>query len=158
MAKKNIPPLIIEELQDRANHLYLTLIEYKKEKYLTIIDNIQGSEITAFVLDYAEAEEVDVNWLLSVANLWYYKSSNRYPLSFEMARIGAKNKVTPIMKTFNLDYVSRIIGKIFLYDTDAKPRVKRKRVAVIPTSVEIKLKKSNVMVNSGDFVNIEAKP
>lgn len=142
MSKKNVPPLILEELQDKANYLYLTLIEYKKERYLAVIDNIRGSDISAFVLDYADAENIDMKWFLSIANIWYYKSSDKYPLSFEFAKIGVKNKVTPIMRTFNLDYVSRMIGKIFVYDIDAKPKIKRKRVSVIPSSVEIKLKKN----------------
>ncbi len=103
MAKKNVPPLVLEELQDRANMLYLTLLEYKKEKYLTIIDNVQGSVITAFVLDQADAENIDVSWMLGIANIWYYKSSDKYPLSYEFARLGTKNKVAPIIKTFNLD-------------------------------------------------------
>lgn len=144
MTKKNSPPLILEELQDQTNHLYLTLIEYKKEKYLTIVDNISGSDISAFVLDYAEAEDIDTAWLLSIATVWYYKNSDRYPFSFELAKLGVKNKVSPIMRVFNLDYVSRLIGKIFVYDLDAKPKVKRKRATVVPTTVEITLKKTVV--------------
>jgi hypothetical protein len=138
MAKKSVPPLVLEEVQDRANYLYLTLIEYKKERYLTIVDNISGSDISVFVLDYAKAENVDMNWLLSVANIWYYKSSEKYPLSFEFAKLGAKNKITPIMRI------------------DAKPKIKRKRVNVIPSSVEIKLKKNPIIIKSGqdvDYVN-----
>jgi len=142
VSKKNIPPLILEELQDKANYLYLTLLEHKKERYLAIIDNIRGTDISAYVIDYAEAEGVDVTWFLSVANIWYYKSSDKYPLSFEFAKLGVKDKVEPLLRTFNLDYVSRMIGKLFVYDIDAKPRIKRKRVSVIPSSVEIKLKKN----------------
>lgn len=155
MSKKNVPPLILEELQDKANFLYLTLLEYKKERYLTIIDNIRGSDISAFVLDYSGAENIDMNWLLSVANIWYYKSSDKYPLSFEFAKLGVKNKVAPILRTFNLDYVSRMIGKIFVYDIDAKPKIKRKRVQIIPSSVEIKLKKNSTLttVPSGQDVD-----
>ena len=153
MAKKKVPPLVLEEVQDQANYLYLTLVEYKKERYLTIIDNIRGSDITAFVLDYANAEGIDMNWILSIANIWYYKSSDKYPLSFEFAKLGVKTKVTPIMRTFNLDFVSRMIGKIFVYDIDAKPKVKRKRVSVIPSSVEIKLKKNATVVKSGQDVD-----
>jgi hypothetical protein len=157
MSKKNAPPLVLEELQDRANHLYLTLIEYKKEKYVTIIDNISGSDISAFVLDYAEAENLDVAWLLSIANIWYYKSSDKYPLSFEFAKLGAKNSITPILRTFNIDHVSRMIGKIFVYDIDSKPKIKRKRVNLIPSSVEIKLKKQKeiIVVQSGADINYE---
>lgn len=151
MSKKNAPPLVLEEIQDRANYLYLTLIEYKKEKYLTIIDNISGSDISAFVLDVAAAEDVDLAWFLSIANIWYYKSSEKYPLSFEFAKLGVKNSVTPILRTFNIDYVSRMIGKIFVYDIDSKPKIKRKRVNLIPSSVEIKLKKNKeaTVIRSG---------
>lgn len=155
MSKKNAPPLVLEEIQDRANHLYLTLIEYKKEKYLTIIDNISGSDISAFVLDVAAAEDVDLAWFLSIANIWYYKSSEKYPLSFEFAKLGVKNKITPILRTFNIDYVSRMIGKIFVYDIDSKPRIKRKRVNLIPSSVEIKLKKNKeaTVIRSGTDID-----
>lgn len=157
MSKKNAPPLVLEELQDRSNYLYLTLIEYKKEKYLTIIDNISGSDITAYVLDYADAESIDLAWLLSIANIWYYKSSEKYPLSFEFAKLGVKNNVTPILRTFNLDYVSRMIGKIFVYDIDSKPKIKRKRVNLIPSTVEIKLKKNKEVsvLRSGDDVDFQ---
>jgi len=147
VSKKNAPPLILEELQDKANYLYLTLIEYKKERYLTIIDNIRGSDISAYVLDYVDAEDIDMAWLLSVANIWYYKSSEKYPLSFEFAKLGVKDKVEPILRTFNIDYVSRMIGKIFVYDIDAKPKIKRKRVNIIPSTVEIKLKKTTKVDN-----------
>lgn len=155
MSKKNAPPLILEEIQGRANYLYLTLIEYKKEKYLTIIDNISGNDISAFVLDYAEAENIDVAWFLSVANIWYYKSSEKYPLSFEFAKLGVKNKVAPVLRTFNIDHVSRMIGKIFVYDIDSKPKVKRKRVNLIPSSVEIKLKKNKeaTVIHSGGDID-----
>jgi hypothetical protein len=154
MSKKKAPPLILEELQDQSNMIYLTLIEYKKEKYLTIIDNISGSEISAFVLDYAAAEGIDTKLIMSIANIWYYKSSEKYPLSFEFAKLGVKNTMAPILRTFSLDYVSRMIGKIFVYDIDAKPKIKRKRVNLIPSSIEIKLKKNSkatIFVSGSDI-------
>lgn len=158
MPKKNVPPLVLEEVQASANYLYLTMIEYKKERYLVIIDNIQGSDVNAFVLDHAAAEGIDVKTILSISNLWYYRSSERYPLSFEFARLGIKDQVAPILRTFNLDHVTRMIGKIFVYDIDAKPKVKRKRANLIPSSVEIKLKKAQkpeaVKFMSGDTVDL----
>jgi hypothetical protein len=155
MTKKIIPPLVLEELQNKDNYLYLTLLEYKKEKYLTIIDNIRGSDISAFVLDYAEAEGLDIQWFLSVANIWYYKSSEKYPLSFEFAKLQVKNKVIPILRTFNTDYISRIIGKIFVYDVDTKPKIKRKRVNIIPSTVEIKFKKNIMLITSGQNIILD---
>lgn len=141
MAKKNTPPLIIEQIQDATNMLYLSLVEYKKKDYLVIIDNIKGNEITAFVLDQAEAESVDMTWFLSVSTRWYYQSSERYPLSFEFNKLGRSDAVAPILKTFKMDYISRLMGKLFFYDMDRKPKVRRKKVQAIPSGIEIKLRR-----------------
>lgn len=143
MAKKNSPPLIIEVVQNQSNMLYLSLIEYKKQTYLAIIDNIKGSEMTAFVLDQAEAEKVDVEWLLSVATRWYYQSSERYPLSFEFNKLNHSRTISPLLKTFKMDYVSRLVGRVFYYDMDRKPRIRRKKVQLIPSGVEIKLRRAD---------------
>lgn len=141
MAKKNAPPLIIEHFQNRSNMMFLALIEYKKTTYLTVIDNIRGNEISAFVLDTAEAEDLDISWFVTVATRWYYESSEKYPLSFEFARLGQADAFTSILKTFKIDYVSRLVGKIFHFDLDRKPKIKRKKVQLIPSGVEIKFKK-----------------
>lgn len=154
MAKKQAPPLILEEVQDQSNLLFLCLIEFKKEKYLTLIDNIKDDEISAYVLDHAEAEGLDVQALLSVATHWYYRSSEKYPISFELAKLGLSDKTSKILRTFSIDYVSRMIGKIFVYELDSKPKVRRKRVNVIPSYIEIKLKKNaGFSVKSGDNVD-----
>lgn len=141
VSKKNAPPLIIEDVQERANYMYLSIIEYKRENYLAIVDNVKDNEITAYVLDQAKAENVDVSTILRIATRWYYKSSDNYPISFEFAKLGIGQNLSAILKTFKIDYVSRLIGKSFTYDFDKKPKVKRKRVTMIPSGVEIKFKR-----------------
>lgn len=141
MAKK-IPPLILENLDSNDNHAYLTLIVYKKQKYLVIVDNIVNEEISAFVLDIAETENIDVNWFLSICNLWFYASSEKYPLSFEFAKLGQLDHVKRIIKTFNINSVSRIVGRIFMYNIQNKPKVKRRKIIPVPEYIEIKFKKS----------------
>lgn len=141
MAKK-IPPLILENLDSNENHAYLTLIVYKKQKYLVVVDNIVNEEISAFVLDIAETEDIDVNWFLSICNLWFYGSSEKYPLSFEFAKLGQLDQVKSIIKTFNINSVSRIVGRIFMYNIQNKPKVKRRKIIPVPEYVEIKFKKN----------------
>jgi hypothetical protein len=141
MAKK-IPPLILENLDSDQNHAYLTLIIYKKQKYLVIVDNIVNEEISAFVLDLAEAEGIDIQWFLSVCNLWFYSASEKYPLSFEFAKTGQLNTVKKIIRTFNINSVSRIVGRIFMYNIQNKPKVKRRKIIPVPEYIEIHLKKS----------------
>ena len=61
------PPLIFESLEDTSNYIFLTLIEYKKVKYLTVIENVIDTEIQAYVLDNLSAEGIDHDWFLSIA-------------------------------------------------------------------------------------------
>ena len=134
------PPLVFENLQDQQNLLFLTLIEFKKVKYLTIIENVVDSEIQAYILDSLVPEEIDQEWFMSVATKWFYAASDRYPLSFEFAKQGKGDVVRKVLKTFNINSTSRVIGKLFTYPVNAKPKVKRRKVVPIPETIEIRLK------------------
>jgi hypothetical protein len=138
MAKS--PTLIFESLEDQTNYIFLTLIEYKKIKYLTIIENLINSEIQAYVLDNLAPEGIDSEWFLSVATKWFYSASDRYPLSFEFAKLGKGDVVKKVLKTFNTNSTSRVIGKLFVYPINSKPKIKRRKIIEIPDSIEIKFK------------------
>lgn len=144
MAKKKIPELKVELVKDRGNLLYLALLEYKREVYLCIIDNIAPNEIGAYVLDYAEQESIPISELLSVATLWFYKSSEKHPLSVELAQKGLTEALAPIYKTFDATYVSRIVGNAFSYEGLSSSKVRRRRVIPIPEGVPIRLKQKAV--------------
>lgn len=124
------PPLVFEQLEDVQNLQFLTLIEYKRVKYLTIIENVVDDEIQAYVLDQLAAEGIEQEWFLSVATIWFYGASDRYPLSFEFAKLH-QSQVMKVLKTFNLNSTSRVIGKLFTYPINAKPKVKRRKVNFI---------------------------
>jgi len=136
------PPLTFESLETSSNFLFLTLIEYKKAKYLTVIENVIDDEIQAYVLDQLAAEGVDQEWFLGVATKWFYSASDRYPLSFEFAKLGKGDVVKKVLKTFNFSSTSRVIGKLFNYALNVKPKVKRRKVQPIPESIEIRFKPS----------------
>lgn len=136
------PPLIFENLEDPSNLIFLTLIEYKKVKYLTVVENIVDTEIQAYILDTLAAEGIDQEWFLSVATKWFYSASERYPLSFEFAKLGKGDVVRKALKTFNINSTSRIIGKLFTYNINDKAKVKRRKVVKLPDSIEIKFKQA----------------
>jgi len=136
------PPLVFEFLEDQRNHVYLTLIEHKKIKYLTIVENIVGEEIQAYVLDQLSAEGIDHDWFIAIATRWFYGASDRYPLSFEFAKLGQSDVVKKVLKTFNVQATSRVIGKLFVYPLSAKPRVKRRRAVTVPETVTVTFKKT----------------
>lgn len=136
------PPLIFENLEDPQNLCYITLIEFKKQKYLTIVENVIEDEIQAYILDSLAAEGIDQDWFLSIATKWYYSASDRYPLSFEFAKLGEGDVIKKILKTYNINSISRVIGKLFVYPINTKPKVKRRKVNAIPEAIEIKFRKS----------------
>lgn len=141
MTKKKIPLLKIESINDRGNLLYLALVEYKRENYLCVIDNVSSASLGAYVLDYAEQENVKINSFLSLVTKWFYSGSDTHPLSFEIARQGLTEQLSPIYKLFDTAYVSRIIGHAFMYEELDKTKVKRRRVIPIPEGIPIKLRK-----------------
>lgn len=142
ITKKKIPELKIEAVSGRGNLLYLSLIEYKREQYLCVIDNIKQGEIGAYVIDYAEQEGIDVSSFLSLTTRWFYGRSEAVPLSIELAKRGLTGWLAPIYRTFDITYVSRIIGQPFTYEGVNKTKVRRRRVIPIPEGIEIKFKKT----------------
>jgi hypothetical protein len=142
VAKKKIPELNVEQVNDRANMLFISLLEYRREEYLCIIDNITSAEIGAYVLDYVDQEGIPADQFLSVAIEWFYSKSDKHPLSVEIARRGLTQVIAPIYRTFDTSYVSRIIGQAFTYDSMTKTKVRRRRVNAIPEGIPIRFKKT----------------
>lgn len=124
--------LKIEMLQNENNLLFLTLIEHKKQRYLTVIENIVGNEIQAYVLDNLDAEGIDQDWFMSVATKWFYAASERYPLSFEFTKLGRPDVPQKILKTFSILATGRMIGKPFSYPLGKRAKVKRRKVTLTP--------------------------
>lgn len=146
MAKRKIPSLIVERAEDSGNFFYLAVLEYRRENYLVIVDNITDEEVGAYVLDYAQQEGMDLKDLMSIITQWFYRASYRYPLSFEFSRIGVAQRTNKIYKTFELAHVTRLIGKDYRFDLTSPPKIKRRRVNNVPAGIEIKLKRSSQVV------------
>lgn len=143
MAKKKVPNLIVEFASDSGNMFFLTVLEYRRQNYLAIIDNVSSDEIGAYVLDFAQQERLDLRQLMSVITLWFYRGSGNYPLSFEFSRLGMSPMTNRIYKTFELPHVTRLIGNDFRFDFETPPKVRRRRVSLIPAGAEIHLKRSS---------------
>ena len=152
MAKKKIPELKIELVNGVGNMLYLSLIEYKREEYLCVVDNIRCSEIDAYVLDFADQERINMKNFFQVVTQWFYAKSDIHPLSVEFARHGLTQYVAPIYRTFDATYVSRIVGHGFSYDSMNKSKVRRRRVVPLPEGIEVVLKKTGQKLPPGQTV------
>lgn len=153
MAKRKIPGLIIERAEDQGNYHTLAVLEYRRENYLVVVDNITDDEVGAYVLDYAQQEGMNLRDLMTVIFYWFYRGSHSYPLSFEFSRLGIAERTTRIYKTFELAHVTRLIGKDYKFDLLTPPKVKRRRVNKIPAGIEVKLKRSVQVVQPQQLVD-----
>lgn len=140
MVKRKIPKLVIERAEEQGNLHFLSVIKYHNVEYLVVIDNITDEEIGAFVLDIAQQQGLDLQHLLSVIINWFYGNSFNHPLSFEFSKLGLTAATSKIYRTFELAYVTRLIGKDFQYNFKGG-KVKRRRVNKIPAGIEIHIKK-----------------
>lgn len=143
MAKKIIPKLFVEFASDSGSLFYLSVLEYRTQQFIGIVNNIDDNEVGMYVLDFAEPEKVDVRMLFSAITLWFYKSSASHPLSVEFSRLGLTPMADKIFRTFELAHVTRLVGNGFQYDVSAKPKVRRRRVLSTASSTEIRLKKAS---------------
>lgn len=132
MAKKRIPELQVELTSDTANFYYLSVLQYRKEHHLVIVDNINADSVSAYVLDKATQEGLDVKQIMTVATRWFYEASHKYPLSLEFSKQGMSHATNRILKNFELTHVTRIVGQDFQYDLNAAPKIRRRRVNHVP--------------------------
>lgn len=142
MEAKNasIPPLIVECIENESNHAFISLIEYKGEGIVCIIDNIEGEELHAYVLPLATPNGVDLHSFMSVATRWFYESSDSHPLSFEFSKCGKSEHVAGMMKTFQIEYITKIVGRVFKYNFSKKRRLRRAKRVVLPEQILVRFR------------------
>lgn len=123
------------------------MLEHRRDRYLVIVDNLDSELITAYVLDYAQQEGVDLITFIKIAEEWLKQSDGKYPLSFELSRLGLTSVAKRIYKTFDLAYVTRLVGRSFSFDLTTPSRVRRRRASRVPVGVEIRPKGSVLQYN-----------
>jgi hypothetical protein len=134
----NQVPLIVEpHPADYDGYPFITLIQYRDQHILSIIDNSTDKLIKAFVLDLCGPERINEEVIISVAADWYEKSEFSYPLSIEFSRRGMSNEVSGILKTYNIDFVTRVIGPLLKFPMDETKSVKRRRRKAISSNMEV---------------------
>ena len=131
-------PLIIEDHpSDYNGYPFITLIQHRNEHVLTIIDNADDKAIRAFVLDLCGPEKVDENQVVRIASEWYYTRNQRYPLSFEFSRLGLSDQVSKIYRTYNVEFVTRVIGPLPRFAMNEVQSVRRRRKKALSPGIEI---------------------
>ena len=131
-------PLIVEDHPSEYDgYPFITLIQYRNEHVLTIVDNVTNKHIKLFVLDLCGPDGVNEENVISVASEWYNTSSERYPLSFEFSRRGLSEATGRIYRSFNIEFVTRVIGPMPKFNMNEGQSVKRRRRKPIPAGMEV---------------------
>lgn len=131
-------PLIVEEHPDNYDgYPFITLIQYRDEHYLTIVDNADDKIIRAFVLDFCGPEHVSEDRLVDIAADWWDERRERFPVSFEFSRLGITEVTSRILKTFHIEYVKRVIGPLPKFEMSEVSSVKRRKRKPVPAGMEV---------------------
>ncbi len=115
---------------------FITLIQYRTQHVLTIIDNADNNNITAFVLDLCGPEQVDEEKIITVAAHWF-EQGYKYPLSFEFSKRGLSQEMSKILRSYNTDFVTRVIGPLPHFDMSTVKSMKRRRRKAIPEGIAV---------------------
>ena len=140
--KRKIPPLIVEALEEQCNLYMLSLIEYRRNQYTCVIDNVTSSDLRVYVVDQFHPDALTAKEIISEAIYWYYDTAHKQQFSIHLATRGLHSATAPLYKTFDLNGVSRVVGKAFNFPELTKSKVKKRRVLPIQEGIEIKLKKT----------------
>lgn len=130
--------LIPESYPENYNgYKFISLIKYNERSQITIIDNVISDNIHAFVLDECQALNLDETVLISYAEEWYSRESEKLPFSIFLSKNNIGMEYYNTIKCFPLDFVSRVLGPLFIFNMGNPMKVKRKRKKDIPDNIEI---------------------
>lgn len=136
--KKAAAPLIVEpHPKDYTGFPFITLIQYRKQPMLVIVDNADDEAVRAYVLDLCGPEHVDEEAIISVATEWYSANRASFPISIEFSRRGMTSVTSKVYRALSVEFVSRIIGPVPKYPMGTIKSIKRRRRKAIPTGIEV---------------------
>lgn len=134
--RKNSIPLIIEpHPHDYVGLPFLTLVQFKKQPMLAVIDNIVDGVINAYVLDLCGPENVNEEIVILTAAEWYNENRSNYPISIEFSKRGMTVDMSKIYRSLNAEFVSRIIGPVPKFAMSGHNTIKKRRKRPLPSGV-----------------------
>ena len=135
--KRQVPLIVEQHPGDYTGLPFITLIQYNKESHLTVVDNAADKIISAFVLDLCGPESIDQQAFFDIVNEWYKTDRDKYPLSIAFSLRGLTGVVSRIYKTFNIDFVSRVIGPLPKFNMQPEKSIRRRKRKDIPKNASI---------------------
>lgn len=128
---------------------FITLIRFNDEPNLAIVDNIHKKHLDAYCLDMCLPTGIDEKMILKVANYWYHTSRDEYPISIEFSKRGLAPLASRIMKSYSIEYITRVIGPVPFFEMGTPSKV-RKRKRKIPKDYEVVITSQHFKCLMGD--------
>lgn len=137
--KANQVPLIVEpHPEDYDGYPFITLIQYRDKHILSVVDNATSKTVGAFVLDLCSPEGLNEEIVIKTIANWHVNNSNEYPLSIEFSKLGFAGLMSRIHRSFNIDFVTRIIGPLPRFNMTETKSIRRRRKKQVQTEIEIR--------------------
>ena len=138
MKKHPSIPLITEPHPDSYNgYPFITLIRYNDENSLNIIDNVVNKQIVGYVLDLCAPANLNELALVSIAEEWFYSERHKkHPISVEFSRLGMAGALTPILRCYPTEFVTRVIGPLPEYKMGGVFKSKKKKKKSVPPELQ----------------------
>lgn len=130
MAKDKVPIIVERHPEEYDGYEFVSLIQFNDDYVLSVVENIVGNQIICYSLDRCPAEDVDEAEFISVVKQWFYNTDRCKPLSLFLALDNSSHNFGNILRYYNLDFVSRIIGPVFRFPTGTTKVKKRKKKTV----------------------------
>lgn len=131
-------PLIVEDHPDDYNgYAFITLIQYNDDNNLTIVDNSSKKFIDCYVLDFCQTVGIDEEFVISVADQWYTNNREDYPISIEFSKLGITGNMSKLLRSFSIDFVSRVIGPLPHFPMSGVMKVRKRKRKPVPNGVRI---------------------
>lgn len=121
-------PLIIENHPKQYKGFpFITYIQFHNSNVLAIVDNVHQKQLQGYILDLCQPSEVDESVLIEAAIEWYSSSSHRLPFSVYMNQIGLGDSTAKVYRTYNIEFITRIVGPLFTYPITEVVVTRRKK-------------------------------
>ena len=125
--KTQVPLIVENHPADYDGYSFITLLQYRGQHILTIVDSADDSTIKAYVLDLCGPEHVSEELVIAIADQWHTSGEGKYPLSFEFSKLQISGEMSKIMRTFSTDFVTRVIGPLPSFPMQNTNKIKRRR-------------------------------
>lgn len=120
-------PLYAEpHAEDYTGHQFLTLLQFRSNEVLTIVDARTTTEMRCYVLDLCAPTETDMMSLLQHAIEWHHTSPN-LPFSVYLTNVEREDQFVKVLRTFNVEYITRVVGRVPTLLPEATEIKKRRR-------------------------------